>query len=235
MDNYNGFVPYDNNFEVDKEAVVRNVITKTYLYMFLALLVSGVFAFVTYTTGNAEAMLRNGTFYILIVIELVVVFAASAFLKRNMVAASALSFTIYSIINGITLSFIFLAYEMESIKAIFFISAAIFGIMAFVGHTTKKDLTSLGSLLLMALLGIILVTIINVIFLKSEGLDLLLSYVGVLIFVGLTAFDAQRIKKMALMETSMSPYTIAMLGALNLYLDFINIFLYLLRIFGRRN
>lgn len=107
--------------------------------------------------------------------------------------------------------------------------------MAFYGHTTKKDLTSMGSILIMALLGIILVSVVNIIFLKSEGIDLLLAYVGVGVFIGLTAYDAQKIKNMANEKYEVvSPYIIAMFGALELYLDFINLFLRLLRILGRR-
>ena len=235
MGNYDDYTVFDGGRGFERDTAVQNILTKTYMYMFFALLISGFFSYVTYVTGNAQAMIENGTFYPLIIAELVVVFVSTMFMRKNMVGAAAVSFVIYAIINGVTLSFIFLAYQMTSIVSIFFITAGLFGVMAFYGHVTKKDLSSLGSLFLMGLIGIIIVTLVNAFLLKSEGLDLALNYIGVLLFVGLTAYDAQRIKKMATMQTSMSPYSIALLGALSLYLDFINIFLRLLRIFGRRN
>ena len=121
------------------------------------------------------------------------------------------------------------------ITKVFLITAGTFGIMALYGYTTKRDLTSIGRLLFMGLIGIIIATLVNVFFVKSPGMDLIISYIGVLIFVGLTAWDTQKIKQMLAMQTDVdeSAQKIALLGALSLYLDFINQFLYLLRIFGR--
>ena len=124
---------------------------------------------------------------------------------------------------------------MSSIASVFFITAGTFGVMALVGYTTKKDLSSMGKILFMALIGIIIATIVNI-FLKSSGLEMIVSYLGVLIFVGLTAYDTQKIKNMLLMapDAGEAAQKMALLGALTLYLDFINLFIYLLRIFGRR-
>ena len=124
---------------------------------------------------------------------------------------------------------------MSSIASVFFITAGTFAVMAVIGYTTKKDLTSMGKILFMALIGIIIATIVNI-FLKSTGLEMIVSYLGVLIFVGLTAYDSQKIKQMLLMapDAGEGAQKIALLGALSLYLDFVNLFIYLLRIFGRR-
>ena len=133
------------------------------------------------------------------------------------------------------MSVVFLAYSMASIATVFFITAGTFAAMAFIGYTTKTDLTSVGKIVLMALIGLIIATVVNV-FVKSTMFDIILSYVGVLIFVGLTAYDSQKIKQMLLQapDAGEGAQKVALLGALSLYLDFINLFIYLLRIFGRR-
>ena len=137
-------------------------------------------------------------------------------------------------LNGVTLSGIFLVYTMTSIAQVFFITAGTFGAMALVGYTTKKDLTRFGGLLMMLLLGLIIASVVNM-FLHSTMFDLILSYIGVALFVGLTAWDSQQIKQALAMQPDMSESSqkVALMGALTLYLDFINLFLYLLRIFGR--
>ena len=144
-------------------------------------------------------------------------------------------FVAYSVLNGVTLSVIFLAYTMSSITSVFFITAGTFAAMAFVGFVTKKDLSSMGRILFMALIGLIIATVVNM-FMRSTGLMMILNYVGVLVFVGLTAYDSQKIKQMLLMadNTGEGAQKLALLGSLTLYLDFINLFLYLLRIFGTR-
>jgi FtsH-binding integral membrane protein len=140
------------------------------------------------------------------------------------------------VINGVTLSFIFLAFTQESITSVFFITAATFGAMAAYGYFTKSDLSSWGKILFMALIGIIIATIVNI-FLNSSMLNMIVSYAGVLIFVGLTAYDTQKIKERLSMADSAdeTAQKIALMGALSLYLDFINLFIYLLRIFGSRD
>ena len=133
------------------------------------------------------------------------------------------------------MSFIFTIYTMSSIAMVFFITAGTFAAMAIIGYTTKADLSSMGKILIMALIGIIIATVVNI-FLKSTGLEMILSYLGVLVFVGLTAYDSQKIKRMLLMapDAGEGAQKLALLGALTVYLDFINLFIYLLRIFGRR-
>lgn len=235
MNNYDNFNSYESmSYQRDSVTVLQEVTAKTYLYMCFALLISGFFSYVTYTTGNAKEMLLNGTLYALCFVEIGIVLLTSFLIKRDNVYAAAVSGTIYCIINGVTLSVIFLAYEKSSIVSIFFVTAAIFGIMSLYGYLTKKDLTRAGSLALMALLGIIIVSLVNILLLKSESLDLVLSYVGVLIFVVLIAYDTQKIRKLALTNIGLSTHSIALYCALELYLDFINLFLRLLRLFAKR-
>ena len=156
-------------------------------------------------------------------------------INKLSLSVATIMFVIYSLVNGVTLSFIFLVYDIGTIGTVFLITAATFGAMALIGYTTKKDLSGMGRFLLMALIGIIIATVVNLLFVKSAGFDLL--YAGVLIFAGLTAYDTQKIKEMcnSFDYADASAQKLALLGALSLYLDFINLFLYLLRIFGRRS
>lgn len=211
---------------------------KVYLWMAMALVITGVTSYgVASSPGLMQAILTNNALlWVLIIAEFGLVFAISAAINKLSLTTATLLFVLYSVINGATLSVIFLVYTMESIASVFFITAGTFGVMAFVGYTTKKDLTSLGKMLLMALIGLIIATLVNVFFIQSSGFSLIVSYVGVLIFVGLTAYDSQKIKQMLLQapDAGESAQKLALLGALTLYLDFINLFIYLLRIFGDR-
>jgi len=145
-----------------------------------------------------------------------------------------LLFTLYSVVNGATLSIILLAYTQESVTQVFFITAGTFAAMSAVGYLTKRDLSSVGRILFMALIGLIIATVVNI-FWKNSGFMAILNYLGVLIFVGLTAYDTQKIKNMLLTAEDGGEVgqKMALLGALTLYLDFINLFLYLLRILGK--
>ncbi len=211
---------------------------KVYLWMAMALVITGVISYgVASSPGLMQAILTNNALlWVLIIAEFGLVFAISAAINKLSLTTATLLFVLYSVINGATLSVIFLVYTMESIASVFFITAGTFGVMAFIGYTTKKDLTSLGKMLLMALIGLIIATLVNVFFIQSSGFSLIVSYVGVLIFVGLTAYDSQKIKQMLLQapDAGESAQKLALLGALTLYLDFINLFIYLLRIFGDR-
>ena len=155
-------------------------------------------------------------------------------IEKLSLSPATILFAIYSALNGAMLSSIFLLYTTAVISKVSFIPAATFGVTAFYGYTTKKDLSSLGNILFMALIGLIIATVVNM-FMKSTMFDLILSYIGVAIFVGLTAWDSQKIKQMLVVQRNAGEgaQKIALLGALSLYLDFINLFLYLLRIFGR--
>ena len=192
---------------------------KVYVWMALALVITGVCAFGVASSPHL----------------LTALYSSRAAIWVLLIAETTL-FVIYSALNGVTLSSIFLVYTMTSITEVFFISAGTFGAMALYGYVTKTNLPKIGNILFMALIGLIIASVVNM-FLRSSGFDLILSYIGVLLFVGLTAWDSQRIKQALAMQPDMSEASqkIALLGALELYLDFINLFLYLLRIFGKNN
>ena len=210
---------------------------KVYVWMTLALAITGFTAYgVASSPGILQAIYTNQIlFWGLVIAEFALVFGVSAAINRLSLTTATLMFILYSVINGALLSYIFLAYTASSVATVFFITAGTFATMALIGYTTKADLSSMGKILFMALIGLIIATVVNV-FVKSDGLTMILSYVGVLIFVGLTAYDTQKIKQMLLQapDASESAQKMALLGALTLYLDFINLFIYLLRIFGKR-
>lgn len=208
---------------------------KVYLWMTLALVITGFTAFgIASNPGIAYAIVTNRLlFWGLVIAEFGLVIGISGAINKLSAVTATLLFVLYSIVNGATLSVIFMAYTMSSIASVFFITAGLFGVMAFIGYTTKTDLTSIGKILFMALIGIILATIVNL-FVGSSMLNMIVSYIGVGVFTGLTAYDSQKIKNMLYNADSMDEgmQKIALLGSLTLYLDFINLFLMLLRIFG---
>lgn len=237
--NYNelNFGTMTREQELSMSAAFPVLMRKVYVWMTLALVITGVTAYgVATSPGLMMAIATNKLlFWGLIIAEFGLVLAISAAINKLSLTTATMLFVLYSVINGATLSFIFAVYTMSSIASVFFITAGTFAVMAFIGYTTKKDLTSMGKILLMALIGIIIATVVNI-FLKSTGLEMIVSYLGVLIFVGLTAYDSQKIKQMLLMapDAGEGAQKLALLGALSLYLDFVNLFIYLLRIFGRR-
>ena len=212
---------------------------KVYVWMTLALVITGITAYgVANSPGILHVILNSpGVFWGLIIAELVLVVGISGAIKRFSLAMATLMFVLYSVVNGATLSFIFLVYTTSSVYSVFFITAGTFAAMALLGYVTKTDLSFMGKILFMALIGLIIATLVNVFFVKSTGMDLIISYVGVLVFVGLTAWDSQKIK-MLLQEApdaGEGAQKVALLGALTLYLDFVNLFIYMLRIFGRKD
>lgn len=230
----------DTGFSINEKArgldgTFAALMRKVYVWMTLALVITGLTA---YSVANSPALLNtiytnSALMWGLIIGELALVFIISGAINRLSLTTATLLFIIYSVLNGAMLSSIFIIYEPMVIAKVFFITAGTFGAMAFYGYSTKRDLSSIGKILFMALIGLIIATIVNM-FLKSPGFDYILSYIGVAIFIGLTAWDSQKIKQMLLMQPDMSEgaQKLALLGSLTLYLDFINLFLYLLRIFG---
>lgn len=208
---------------------------KVYVWMTLALVITGFTAFgIAENPGLVYTIVTNRLlFWGLIIGEFALVMAIYGAIGKLSATAATLLFVLYSIVNGATLSVIFLAYTMTSIASVFFITAGTFAVMAFIGYTTKTDLTSFGKMLMMGLIGIILATVVNI-FVGSSMLNMMVSYVGVVVFVGLTAYDSQKIKNLLYQVDNMSEEAqkLALLGSLTLYLDFINLFLMLLRIFG---
>ena len=212
----------------------QEVIAKSFLYMVAALVVTAVAAFAAPNAMAKILMANPSAIYILFVLELAIVIVSNIAIKKNNAILTAVLFTVYSFLTGATLGVIFWAYDLGSVGAVFLMTAGMFAATGIYGLVTKKDLSSIGSICLMAIIGIIITSLVNMIFLHSEGLDLVISYIGVAVFVALTAYDTQKIKKAVAYATPDRLATIALSGAFELYLDFINIFLRLLRIMGRR-
>ena len=210
----------------------NKVFGKVFMWMFIGLLITFLTGYVVSSNDN---MLYNifsgGTYFILIIIELVLVVYLSARIHKMQVTTARIVFILYSFVSGLTFGSIFIVFKMSSIMLIFLITAILFGTFALIGRFTKLDLTKAGTILLMMLLGIVICTFVNV-FLKNDTLDLFVSYISIIVFLGFTAYDMQKIKMLSYEFDDEDK--IAIIGALELYLDFINIFIDLLRIFGKR-
>ncbi len=211
----------------------NKVFGKVFMWMFIGLLITFLTGYVVSSNDN---MLYNifsgGTYFILIIIELVLVVYLSARIHKMQVTTARIVFILYSFVSGLTFGSIFIVFKMSSIMLIFLITAILFGIFALIGRFTKLDLTKVGTILLMMLFGIVICTFVNV-FLKNDTLDLFVSYISIIVFLGFTAYDMQKIKMLSYEFDDEDK--IAIIGALELYLDFINIFIDLLRIFGKRD
>lgn len=229
--------PYGQSAEADyavlDTAVVQRSLQRTFLWMTLGLAITAFAGLLAADTGFVNTIAV--TFWGFVILELVLVYFLSARIEKMSMPVATACFAVYAALNGLTLSPIFLVYELGSLTTTFLITAGTFAAMAVVGYTTKRDLTKLGSLLTMALIGIIIASVVNI-FVGASWLGYVTSYAGVVIFVGLTAYDTQKIKHMLLASSQDEERTkrVALLGALSLYLDFINLFLFLLRIFGGR-
>ena len=227
---------------VSDQPVAKTFMASVFSWMGIALAISAVTAYVFGTDPSYMSYLINVQSGGLSGLGYAVMFAPLGFvllmsLGYNKLSGTALSalFLVYSIIMGMSLSFIFMKYTSSSIYNVFFASAAMFGIMGLVGYTTKTDLTKMGNLLFMALIGIVVAGLVNL-FLKSSGLSYVISFIAVIVFTGLTAYDVQKLKNIgsSVEYGSEAATKMSVLGALTLYLDFINLFLALLRLFGNR-
>ena len=230
------YVNYVDERDLQASLAFPALMRKVYLWMTLALVITAITAYGVATSPAAiQFILGNRiVFFGLIIAEFALVFAVGGMINRLSITTATLLFTLYSVINGATLSIVLLAYTQESVTQVFFITAGTFAAMSAVGYLTKRDLSSVGRILFMALIGLIIATVVNI-FWKNSGFMAILNYLGVLIFVGLTAYDTQKIKNMLLTAEDGGEVgqKMALLGALTLYLDFINLFLYLLRILGK--
>ena len=210
-------------------------LAKVFNWMAAGLGLTGIVAYFTANTGLATAIIGSPIFFVLIIAELGLVFYLSARVEKMQASTASSLFIGYSVLNGLTLSVIFLAYTSASIAGTFFITAGMFGAMAVYGLVTKRDLSGWGSFLFMGLIGIIIASIVNI-FLNSSAMHWMISMIGVFIFTGLTAYDVQRIKKIGedgiMTQGHEAIRKGSIMGALALYLDFINLFLMLLRFFG---
>lgn len=234
MNAYNSEMTYERGLSINMPGLMRDV----YAWMAIALLVTGATAWIVADSPLLLGLIfasKFGTWGLLIATIALVWHLSAAVTRLSLKAATAM-FLIYSVLNGLTMSAIFIMYTFSSISAVFLTTAGTFAVMSVYGYMTKTDLSRVGSLCLMALFGVIIATVVNL-FLENTMLQIILSYAGILIFVGLTAYDTARIREIAMThDTSATDdgQKIAIMGALTLYLDFINLFLYMLRIFGDR-
>ena len=227
---------------------LRAYMLKVYNYMATGILLTGIIALITFKmsvvtdssgsivglTQMGNAIYMSGLKWLVMLAPLGVVFYMSFGINKMSAAKAQTTFWIFAALMGLSLSSILLVYTGMSITRVFFICSATFGAMSIYGYTTKRDLTKLGSFLMMGLIGIIIASIVNI-FMKSSMMYFVISVLGVLIFVGLTAYDTQKIKNMyAASDTGEIIGKKAVMGALTLYLDFINLFIMLLRLFGQR-
>lgn len=220
----------ENINPVQNVDVHKDIYTKTFLWMFLGLLATAFVSAFSYATGFTVNFIE--IWPVLLIVEVVVVIVFSLLLKKMPPSVVGVLFFVYAILNGITLSTIFYVYKLSSIVYIFFAAAAVFGICAFYGNITKKDLSKIGTILLVTLLIGVIISIINL-FIGNSIIDIALDWIILFAFFGITAWDMQKVKQLA-ESVNGSNDKLAIYCAMQLYLDFINIFLRLLRIFGSR-
>lgn len=236
--NYNNYQSQmDYRYGRTFEEVVNSVMKSVYLKMTFAILITAFISMGTayFATGFAETLATNSWVYWgLAIAEIGIVIYLSARLNSMSSTTATLLFYVFAILNGLTLSLIYYMYTKQSIATTFFVTAGAFGAMSVYGYVTKTDLSKFGSILVMALFGLIICILVNL-FMPSSTLDWIISGVGVLIFTGLTAWDTQKIKRMVELNPTAADGRLATIGALSLYLDFVNLFLYLLRFLGNRD
>lgn len=235
---YNDNQPY-NNYSMDAGSLATKVsaaMKQVYFKMTLALLVTAFISMWAADSAAYQSFIANNSWsmWVLLIAWIGLVIAISGAINRLSSTAASGLFYLYAVVTGLVISPIFLVYTGHTIAVTFFVTAGTFAAMSVYGYFTSNDLSKMGSVLFMALIGIIIASLVNF-FLKSETLMWIVTYAGVIIFVGLTAWDTQQIKRMAMVAEGDSIGKLATLGALNLYLDFVNLFLYLLRIFGNRD
>ncbi len=232
MDNYNQY-GYPQPPQYVGAVSVSKVMSRVFLKMFLALLVTAATSLFVAVDGSFMQFIayNRWAMWVLVFAELGLVLGLSGAINKISTGVATLLFYAFAVLNGLMLSTIFYVYTPGSIFQTFLITSGVFGAMAVYGYTTKTDLTKFGSFLVMALFGLIICTVVNI-FLASSTFDWIISFAGVAIFIGLTAWDTQKIKTMIAYDGGANTGKIATLGALSLYLDFINLFLYLLRFFG---
>ncbi len=226
--------------ESQTQVQVNQFVRSVYNWMALGLGITGLVAFYVASSETMRSIIFGNPviFFALMIGELVLVFSLSARIQKIQASTATSMFLVYSALNGLTMAFVFLAYTQASVTSTFFVCAATFGVCSLYGMNTQKDLTSMGSFMVMGLIGIVIASVVNM-FIRSSGMSMIISYIGVIVFVGLTAYDTQKLKMMALSQPAGLDESAvrkgAILGALTLYLDFINLFLMLLRILGVAN
>ena len=242
MENNQPDYRYNNVIEINDADASRRFLANVFMWMFVALGVSAFMAFIFNSDESLKQIVQDPTTLaptgwgvLAMLSPLIFVLVIRFGLNRLSYGTLALIFVAYAAVTGISFSIILAIYTTSSVLGVFLTTSIVFGIMAIAGYTTKTDLTKFGSILIMFLVGIIVASLVNM-FLRSTGLQMLISYIGVAVFVGLTAYDVQKLKNIGagLTYGDATASKMALMGGLTLYLDFINLFLFLLRIFGRR-
>ena len=227
------FYNYGSSDQQSLDVYVSQVMRQVFTKMFLAMVITALSAYMVLSIPELATFIftKPMVYWGLLIGEIVMVIALSAALNKLSNIGATLLFYAYSILNGLTISCIVLVYTSASIVMTFAITAGVFATMAIYGYVTKNDLTKFGSFMTMALFGLIICIVVNM-FMHSSTMEWIISFAGVVIFIGLTAWDVQKIKRMAMMTDYNNASKLATIGALSLYLDFVNLFLYLLRFFG---
>lgn len=207
----------------------NKVISNSFVWMCIGLLVTFVTGYAVAQNANMLSNVFGNAFWVFIVLEFILVIVLSARVMKMSPTSAKVCFILYSFVSGLTFSSIFVYYELTSILIVFLLGAVIFGVMACIGYNTKVDLTKIGFYFLIGILGVIILSVINI-FMGNTVLDIVLSVVCLILFLGVTAYDVQKIK--ALSDTNLPADNLAIYGALQLYLDFINIFLQILELFN---
>jgi len=224
---------YENGYvETNTGSDVRNTLAKTFLWMFMGLLATAIVSVFCYATGITETFALNGGLAIAVILELVTVVVFSLCFRKASSGTVTVLFFLYSMISGITMSTIFFVYEMGSIALAFFGTAGVFGTLAYMGYKTDRDISSMGTILMVGLIIAIIVSIVNL-FVMNSMIEVVLNWVILAIFLGFTVYDMNKIKNL-LASGEYDSDKVAIYGAMELYLDFINIFLRILAIFGNR-
>lgn len=215
------------------ETIQNKLFGKTFFFMFLGLLASGIIAYYTYASGAYLNIIFNGFWGVLLIIELVAVLVFSLLFRKLSATVVSILYFVYAIINGVTLASIFAVYQMSSIIYLFAISAIAFAILGFIGYKTKRDLSSWGIYITVFLIAGIILSLINLFLIKSSMLDLVIDWLVLALFCGVTIYDINKIKLLQSVP-EINQEKIYIYCAMQLYLDFINIFLRILSIFGKR-
>ena len=226
MDDFNNEVIIDTDSQ-------NKIFGKTFFWMFLGLLGTAIISAYTYYSGLCFNLIDDGYWGGILILELLVVILFSLFFRKLSPVAVGILYFCYSMINGVTLSTIFAVFELNTIIYLFIISSLIFAVLGFIGYKTNRDLSKFGTYLTVFLIAGLILSIINLFFVKSAGFDLLLDWVILLVFFGVTVYDINKIKELQL-DTSLNSDKIHIYCAMQLYLDFINIFIRILSIFGKR-
>ena len=230
-------VDYEKQFGLaTTEWKLAKVICIVYGWMAAALTLSGAAAWYVFSSGLCERLVRNNGMAVCVVSELVLVLVLSLAINKLPAFIAFLMFILYSLLNGVTLSVVFMVYQLASVQHVFFIAAGMFAGLVAYGSATMSDLTSIGAFCGMALWGLLVAAIVNIFF-RSARMEWIVSFAGIVVFTGLTMYDAQKIRQLAAREEHLDRVTISklgLMGALNLYLDFVNLFLYILRLLGKK-